>query len=581
MADKFMVSHAARDVNNAIAGNAIIKKKAEENNNPYAPYFPYLGIPSTLDNGVTQNNVLMPGAQNAQNTDYDKLLAYIGATPKAQSAVPTATNAQILSYLGIPLQGGTGTFNTFGSYPPLNTGSVAGEENAGNSGNGNPAENGTGTGTGTGAGTGTGTGTGAGAGDIPTSEEVRADNAQSEKAFTDWMQANGYDPATQRNEALAAYERDYARQLATYGKNAEALAQAGLTGSGYSDNLTAAAYAAKQSGKESAMNAYQQILTGLRTTYNKEQEAGAAYTAATTLLTNGYTPEMIQMELVNNGYTAEEASAAMGKVADMNKTAIASQIATGTVATLPTASQIDAQVSADLITAEDASTYKQQVSEKTYERLLQAFSGDGNENMIAFLAEIGVELTDTSEETVDATVKSVINSLYETGKLSPADYNAIGLMDVKSDLQTKTTVADVLQVGIDILNGETFGTNENQQLQAVADKLGINQKMVIPSGDYTAAKFVPLRTSDGMETGLAYSKGDKLTGDAANYANKKAANGETVVAYSGELYARRYTSAGKTEWVKVITMPLDHSGINDDMAKVAYKILLQQCGVYG
>ena len=75
-----------------------------------------------------------------------------------------------------------------------------------------------------------------------------------------------------QNQALVsdAYRRD----LATYGRKAEALAQAGLTGSGYSDNIARDAYATRQQGMSEAQLAYSKALTDAASA--KELAIGAA-----------------------------------------------------------------------------------------------------------------------------------------------------------------------------------------------------------------------------------------------------------------------------------------------------------------
>ena len=69
-------------------------------------------------------------------------------------------------------------------------------------------------------------------------------------------------------------EDAYRRDLATYGRKAEALAQSGLTGSGYSDNLARDAYASRQQGMSEAQLAYSKALTDAASA--KELAIGAA-----------------------------------------------------------------------------------------------------------------------------------------------------------------------------------------------------------------------------------------------------------------------------------------------------------------
>ena len=92
----------------------------------------------------------------------------------------------------------------------------------------------------------------------------------AENAYT--AAENAATTALGQNQALVsdAYRRD----LATYGRKAEALAQAGLTGSGYSDNLARDAYASRQQGMSEAQLAYSKTLADAASA--KELAIGAA-----------------------------------------------------------------------------------------------------------------------------------------------------------------------------------------------------------------------------------------------------------------------------------------------------------------
>lgn len=61
-------------------------------------------------------------------------------------------------------------------------------------------------------------------------------------------------------EAKADADASFERSKSAYGMRAEQLAQSGLAGSGYSDNLTREAYAARQAGYDSAYKTYNEML---------------------------------------------------------------------------------------------------------------------------------------------------------------------------------------------------------------------------------------------------------------------------------------------------------------------------------
>ena len=71
-------------------------------------------------------------------------------------------------------------------------------------------------------------------------------------SYEDWLRKGGIDTQRDFNDAAKAAAQEYDRSLATYGANAEAMAQAGLSGSGYSDYLTGNAYAARQRSIDTA-----------------------------------------------------------------------------------------------------------------------------------------------------------------------------------------------------------------------------------------------------------------------------------------------------------------------------------------
>ena len=71
-------------------------------------------------------------------------------------------------------------------------------------------------------------------------------------SYEDWLRKGGIDTQRDFNDAAKAAAQEYDRSIAGYGANAEAMAQAGLSGSGYSDYLTGNAYAARQRSIDTA-----------------------------------------------------------------------------------------------------------------------------------------------------------------------------------------------------------------------------------------------------------------------------------------------------------------------------------------
>lgn len=76
------------------------------------------------------------------------------------------------------------------------------------------------------------------------------------KDYQSWLKLNGIDSGRIYGEGIRAAESDYQRARAEYGSNAERLHELGLSGSGYSDYISAAAFGAAQKKKSDALDAY-------------------------------------------------------------------------------------------------------------------------------------------------------------------------------------------------------------------------------------------------------------------------------------------------------------------------------------
>lgn len=72
------------------------------------------------------------------------------------------------------------------------------------------------------------------------------------KTYTDYLVYTGQDPVGDYQAKVRQADLEYRKSLATFGQNAEKMAQAGMTGSGYSDYLTGQAYAQRQGTVQAA-----------------------------------------------------------------------------------------------------------------------------------------------------------------------------------------------------------------------------------------------------------------------------------------------------------------------------------------
>lgn len=70
--------------------------------------------------------------------------------------------------------------------------------------------------------------------------------------YEGWLALYGRDGEREYRDALAAADNGYAAARAEYGKRGAALAEAGLTGGGYSDYLNHTAYATRAAGRQRA-----------------------------------------------------------------------------------------------------------------------------------------------------------------------------------------------------------------------------------------------------------------------------------------------------------------------------------------
>lgn len=76
--------------------------------------------------------------------------------------------------------------------------------------------------------------------------------SESEESYRKWLEANGVDSEGIYAESIRDINTDYLKRKSEYGRNAESLADIGLSASGYSDYVNAAAYSEMQRRKTGA-----------------------------------------------------------------------------------------------------------------------------------------------------------------------------------------------------------------------------------------------------------------------------------------------------------------------------------------
>jgi Mn-dependent DtxR family transcriptional regulator len=90
------------------------------------------------------------------------------------------------------------------------------------------------------------------------SEKESIKKKKASKSYAEWLKSHGIASQSIYENSLKDAETEYKMAKAEYGARAEALAKSGLSGSGYSDYLSAKAYEAMQKNKFNAKNAFQE-----------------------------------------------------------------------------------------------------------------------------------------------------------------------------------------------------------------------------------------------------------------------------------------------------------------------------------
>ena len=129
--------------------------------------------------------------------------------------------------------------------------------------------------------------------DVQTATDTTVLTAESPYSdFEKWIASHGYDTKKFLSDAMAQADQQYAQARATYGLQAEQLAQAGLTNSGVSDNMERVAYAQKVQAEQAALDqkaALDQANKEGFATYQEEQkQKQQQYNDAYMTLRKGY-----------------------------------------------------------------------------------------------------------------------------------------------------------------------------------------------------------------------------------------------------------------------------------------------------
>lgn len=139
--------------------------------------------------------------------------------------------------------------------------------------------------------------------------------AKSADEATTYEQWKPYD--SQYHDAIAAADKAYRESQSVYGRNAEQLAQAGLTGSGYASHMDATAYAKMADQKNDAQQASYDRWNALLEKRESESEAemqkqAAANVEYRTIISSGVTdPTDIKEQMIAKGYSEAQYNEAM------------------------------------------------------------------------------------------------------------------------------------------------------------------------------------------------------------------------------------------------------------------------------
>lgn len=346
----------------------------------------------------------------------------------------------------------------------------------------------------------------------PVAETLTTNNTYAD--FTKWAQEHGVDADKVFQDAMALARTQYEQARATYGLQAEQLAQAGLTNSGVSDNMERVAYAQKVQAEQAALDqkaALEQANKEGFATYQEEQkQKQQQYNDAYMTLRKGYeddngvyhppvSHEMAIAQLkyaglndetllanTQSAYAQFEAQETADKEATQNAiggvdettggfsdTSLLGKLLSGEMDSTTFLSDVKQQYGIEAATDEEAVDALTEAGKISKEQQ-SLFYKKMYENAFEAIKDIGNDIE--SGESSLYTLVSSAQQAYKEGKLSKADWDAMrmGIMKGDSDVSisvenTSSNVWDELSFTIKIGdNSETY-TIPNASTRRVTD----------------------------------------------------------------------------------------------------------------
>lgn len=370
------------------------------------------------------------------------------------------------------------------------------------------------------------------------------------------------DNATQKYDATMARAKDtlkeqqtaanaaFERSKPTYGMMAEQMAQSGLTGSGYSDNLTRDAYAARQAGYDSAYKTYgdtarvaeqtkyADLLAAEREGLSYSEKIAEAFSTYYDGISAGESIDSIKNIVASNGFTKGQADALWSKAGwgstmptDVYDGLFGTVTADGAETPAPTPeSTPTATLSPNTTNAVDA--WRSNLGEITVDDFKPVYdaliAGDpaAKDAILAFLREtpkIG-GMTDTSQGT------TVADYLYSRGVIGKDVWEEAKAEAERKEVPTDKPVATGITVkkGLNTSNKKdnfvaTDG-NRNYRVQIgekQTDGTILNKASGLEDGTifmYNGTPYVKVDTDDGFEVWNVEQKAwTDLTGQYAAF----------------------------------------------------------------
>lgn len=380
-------------------------------------------------------------------------------------------------------------------------------------------------------------------GAVPTETPLTIDAKYSD--FVNWAKQNGVDSDKVFQDAMALARSQYEQSRATYGLQAEQLAQAGLTNSGVSDNLERAAYAQKVQAEQAALGQKaaldQANKQGFAEYQEQQKQQQQQYTNLYQQLVDGYkdeydnfhagvSPEMAIAQLKFAGLTdesmiaeAQKAYAAYKSVYDQQQADQQNAIAgiDSTKGSFSADSIFGKLFSGDMKEQEFFDTINQQygIATDSYDEAIEALVQNKTitrEQANMFYRESlnnTIKAIVSSHQSAGDILKKEDNDLYnmidqarkayEEGKISEDDWNAFrsGILTGKDDIGIKfsympspegvavksDTITFKLKVGnteqeINVLNGPNRRTSISKEKAEHLDAISNGMDCVYEDG---------------------------------------------------------------------------------------------------